>query len=392
MRVLFVHTSYKFRGGEDTVVEEEINLLRSHAVTVDLLAFSNAGDVAASLLQLPFNFRSYKKTIRKVNEFKPDVVHIHNLHFAGSASVIYAIKKCNVPFVMTLHNYRLLCPSATLFYNGAIFTNSLKHTFPWKAVKLGVYKNSKLVTFWSALSVYMHKISGTWKQCAKLIVLQKHSKKLFLKSSLGFTIDQVVVKANFCSPFLKKAKHEGNYFLYVGRLSNEKGIDILLKAFSTSNLSLVIAGDGPLKDHVATAVQHHSNIQYVGKLGKEAISDLMAQSSALIFPSVWFEGMPLTIIEAFACGTPVIASNIGAMQTMITNNYNGLHFKAGDADDLLNTIMYWQTLPAEQKNEFSTNASITYNENYTPDLNFIIISRIYASAMQHKGNESYHLL
>ncbi len=392
MRVLFIHTAYKFRGGEDTVVEEEIDLLRSHAVTVDLVSFSNEGNVAANLLQLPFNIQSYKKTIRKINEFRPDVVHIHNLHFAGSASIIYAIKKCKVPFVMTVHNYRLLCPSATLFYNGSIFTDSLNNSFPWKAVKLGVYKNSKLVTFWSALSVYLHRTIGTWKQCDKLVVLQEHSQKLFLKSSLGFTNEQVVIKPNFCRPLLSKANHEGNYFLYVGRLSDEKGIGVLLKAFSTSSLPLIIAGDGPLKAQVEVAALNHKNITYVGKLDKEAIADLMAHSTALIFPSVWFEGMPLTIIEAFACGTPVIASNLGAMLSMITNSFNGLHFKAGDAEDLLNTINYWHTLSGKQKNEFSSNALKTYKENFTPEQNFEIISKIYASVMQHKAQQTQQIL
>ncbi len=392
MRVLFIHTAYKFRGGEDTVVEEEMHLLRSHAVTVDLLSFSNEGNVAAKLLQLPFNVRSYQKTIQKIIEFRPDVVHIHNLHFAASPSIIYAIKKCKVPFVMTVHNYRLLCPSATLFYNGSLFTDSLNKSFPWKAIRLGVYKNSKLVTFWVALSVYLHRIIGTWKQCNKLVVLQEHSQKLFLKSSLGFTKEQVVIKPNFCSPFLSEANHAGNYYLYVGRLSDEKGIGVLLNAFSAGNLPLIIAGDGSLRAQVEKAAQNHPNIKYVGKLDKEDIADLMAHSTALIFPSVWFEGMPLTIIEAFACGTPVIASNLGAMQSMITNNFNGLHFKAGDDEDLLKIISYWQTIPSGRKNEFSSNALKTYQENYTPEQNFEIISKIYASVMQAYVHQTQQLL
>lgn len=233
---------------------------------------------------------------------------------------------------------------------------------------------------------------GTWKQCNKLVVLQEHSQKLFLKSSLGFTNEQVVIKPNFCRPLLSKANHEGNYFLYVGRLSDEKGIGVLLKAFSAGNLSLIIAGDGPVKAQVEVAALNHENITYVGKLDKEDIADLMAHSTALIFPSVWLEGMPLTIIEAFACGTPVIASNLGAMQSMITNNFNGLHFKAGDAEDLLKTINYWQTLPGKQKSEFSSNALKTYKENFTPEKNFEIISKIYASVMQNKVQQTQQKL
>ncbi|RYY06958.1 MAG: glycosyltransferase, partial [Sphingobacteriaceae bacterium] len=308
MKVLVIHTGYQYKGGEDTVVAEEIKLLQAAGVTVKLVEFNNHQNVLWKLLTLPFNLQSYIKTKKTITAFQPDVVHIHNLHFGGSPSVIYAIKRSKVPFVVTIHNYRLLCPSGILFHNGKLFLDSLHQNFPWKAVQLGVYKNSKLITFWVSLSMYLHQKSGTWKLCNKFILLSEHARKLFLNSKLGLTSSQLVVKPNFCSvPKLQEQKVE-DYFLYVGRLSEEKGIMLLLSVFSSSEYPIKIAGDGPLKHEVINYSSKYPNIEFLGSLDKTQVFTLLQSCTALVFPSIWYEGMPLTIIEAFACGTPVISS------------------------------------------------------------------------------------
>ena len=160
MKVLIVHTSYKYKGGEDIVVQEEAKLLTSYGCEVEVLLFSNEGNTLLKLLQLTFNISAYLKTIEKINLFKPDVVHIHNLHFAASPSVIYAVKKCRIPIVLTLHNFRLLCPSATLFFNGKLFTDSLRQSFPVNAIRKGVYRNA-IITFWLSFSIKLHQWLGT---------------------------------------------------------------------------------------------------------------------------------------------------------------------------------------------------------------------------------------
>ncbi len=125
LNVLIIHCSYKYRGGEDTVVSEEMRILKKAGIRVDLLEFQNDRKTLLKLAQLPFNFSSYRQTCKKLDQFKPDVVHIHNLHFAASASVMYALKHKRIPFVTTLHNYRLLCPSATLFNEGRLYLKSV---------------------------------------------------------------------------------------------------------------------------------------------------------------------------------------------------------------------------------------------------------------------------
>jgi glycosyltransferase involved in cell wall biosynthesis len=384
LKVLVIHTSYQFRGGEDTVVAEEIKLLQSAGVTVELLEFNNHQNALLKLLALPFNVQSYLKTKKTLAAFQPDIVHIHNLHFGGSPSVIYAIKRSKIPFVITLHNFRLLCPSGILFHNGKLFLDSLHQNFPWKAVQLGVYKNSKLITFWLGLSMYIHNQLGTWKLCNRYIVLSEHARKLFLSPKLGLTDDQLIIKPNFSSvPVLQEQKPE-EHFLYVGRLSEEKGMMLLLSVFSLSGYKIKIAGDGPLKDEVIAYSSKYPNIEFLGSLNKAAILTLMQSCTALVFPSIWFEGMPLTIIEAFACSTPVISTKLGAMETMITNGYNGLHFESQNEQDFRKSLDHWQHLTEAEKQVYRLNARKTYNANYTPNQNLKQLLSIYNDIIDGK--------
>lgn len=382
MKVLVIHTSYKYKGGEDTVVAEEIKLLQTAGIEVELLAFNNYESTLFKLVQLPFNLQAYSKVKTKLATFKPDIVHVHNLHFGGSTSVIYAVKRSNIPIVITLHNYRLLCPSGILFNNGKLFLASLKQQFPWDAVKLGVYKNSKLITFWLGLSMFIHQKLETWKKINKYIVLSEHAKTLFLSSNLKLSEKQLIVKPNFSSVPILDKKEAKNYFLYVGRLSEEKGIMLLLSVFSQSDYTIKITGDGPLKEEVISYSLKYPNIQFLGISNKEEVFNLMQSCSALVFPSIWFEGMPLTIIEAFACGTPVISSKLGAMETMIIPGYNGLHFQAQSEKDLKDKLDLWYQLDAIKKHEYRFNARKTYEELYTPEKNLKQLLSVYQEVIE----------
>ncbi len=379
MKILLIHCTYKFRGGEDTVVEEEMKLLQGHGEEVNLLSFSNDKNMLWKLIQLPFNVSAYLKTKKKLRAWKPDIVHIHNLHFGGSPSVIYAIKHSGIPFVMTVHNYRLLCPSAILFYKGKPFLESIRQPFPIAAVKAGVYKNSRLLTLWIGLSMLIHHWMRTWECCSRFIVLSQHTQNIFMHSKMRFRNEQIVVKPNFSAfPKLESSKR-GDYFLFVGRLSEEKGIRLLLQVFSALPHHLKIAGDGPLRDEVINYSSLFPNIEFIGSLPKEEVITALQHCTALVFPSIWFEGMPLTIIEAFGSGTPVIASKLGAMENMITPGFDGLHFECGNTDSLKASLIQWVQLREQDKMTMRKNARFTYEEYYTPGTNIKQLLGIYQS-------------
>jgi glycosyltransferase involved in cell wall biosynthesis len=200
MKILILHTSYRFKGGEDSVVESEKNLLQSNGNEVFTLIFDNPVNSVKALaifLIMLFNPISYFKVIKAIKRFQPDVIHIHNWHFAASPAVFWAAYTKKVPIVHTLHNYRLLCPSGILFYQRKLFLDSLQQRFPWKAINKKVYRNSLLQTFWLAFVVWFHKKIGTWNKVDKYIVLSSFGKNIFASSNPAVFAKKTVVKPNF---------------------------------------------------------------------------------------------------------------------------------------------------------------------------------------------------
>jgi glycosyltransferase involved in cell wall biosynthesis len=395
MKILIIHTFYRFKGGEDNLVLDEMALLQGAGFTVELLQFKNRSHFFSALFPvffLPFNLYSFITTIIKIRKYQPDVVHVHNWHFAASPSVVVACHYCKVPVVLSLHNYRLICPSATLLHKGELFLDSIKQEFPWKAVLLSVYRNSSIQTFWLAFSIYLHKKLKTWQKVSAYVVNSEFEVKTFLQSTLGIPEDKFVIKSNSIpDPSFDEGVKRGNYFAFIGRLVSEKGVDVLLEAFAKNNLELVIYGYGPLEQKVKTSAMLHPNITYKGALPHEKLSEELRNCTALIFPSIWYEGMPLTLLHAFSTGTPIIASNIGAMSTMVKDHHNGLHFRTGDAADLAQKLEYWNNLPETEKEAIGLRSRETYEDCYTPESNLKSLQSVYDGAKKRTAYElDYH--
>lgn len=379
MKILFIHTQYQYRGGEDAVVFQEMELLKQYH-TVEIMYFQNLGGVKGALQFLfsIWNANSTRSIKQKVLDFKPDVVHIHNWHFATGPFFIRKISKLGIPLVHTVHNYRLLCPSGILFHKGSLFTKSLHQSFPWSAVINKVYRSSYLQTFWLAFVVWFHKRMNTWKKIDAYVCLTPFSVDVFQKSNFNVSRDKFFIKPNF-TPDLDKIAISGRepHFLYIGRLSTEKGIETLLTAFKNSPFKLKIAGDGPLRYKVMEALKESSAITYLGNLNHTEVLDEMRKAQALIFPSVWYEGMPMTIIEAFSSGTPVIASNIGAMTSMIIHQYNGFLFESASVQDLLQSVTSFDALTSKEKEQIGLNAVAEYKGKYSQELQKAYFDTIY---------------
>jgi len=382
MKILVLHTFYKRSGGEDTVVLNEVKLLQNNGHEVELLQFDNSQATLLKLIFLPFNIKSFIRTKRKIRSFRPDVVHIHNMHFAASPSVIYAAHSLKIPVVLTLHNYRLLCPSASLFFNGKIFLESLSSGFPWKAVKIGAYKNSTLLTFWLAFANYIHQELKTYNKVNAFIVLGVHSKELFASSNFQVSPEKFIVKPNFTESVKSNFfSEEDKYFLFVGRLTEEKGIETLLNAFSKTGTKLKIVGSGPLEPMVLNAIRNNSNIEYLGQQPAGNIAQLLEHAEALIFPSRWFETFGMVLIEAFSKSIPVIASALGNIENIVTSGKNGLTFEAGNDQDLRLKIDYYKNLPPEVKERYKKIARETYENTYSPLANYNQLIKIYNDAI-----------
>jgi len=387
MRILIVHNHYQDPGGEDTVVAQEAHLL-AQTENVELLTFRNRRGWRGVLQTLwsPWNIWAGQKVKRAIKRHQPDIMHIHNLHYAVGPIAIRIAKRQGIPVVMTLHNYRLICPSATLFYNGKLFTGSLHARFPWRAVRLGVHSHSRIKTFWLALTIWLHKKGGTWQMTDRYITLTDFAKQLFIDSSLGVSAEKYVTKPNFVSTGERKelptAPSRTDGFLFIGRLTEEKGLSILLEAFAGTEFRLQIVGDGPLRNEVMRAVRTSPNITYLGALERAAIDPLLTSCTALIFPSTWYEGMPMTLLEAFAAGTPVIASNLGAMQSMVHEGQNGWLFAPGDAQALRDKVKLWLGTDDVYRQHLGTGARQSYESLYTAKWNQLLLADLYGSVIE----------
>ena len=387
LKILIIHTHYQYQGGEDTVVLQEMELLKQFN-TVEVLSFQNQGGWkgAIQFLMSIWNLRVANKVKKKIQDFKPDIVHVHNWHFATGPILFRLIKKYNIPLVHTVHNYRLVCPSAILYDKGKLFTKSLDQSFPWNAVSNSVYRNSMVQTFWISFIVWFHKKINTWKKIDLYLCLTPFSIAIFQKSNFGVSEDKFVVKPNFTQNLsIPKLVEREKHFLFIGRLSEEKGIETVINAFKNLPFVLKIAGDGPLKALVEKTTKESSNIFYLGNLDKETVGKEMMKAQALIFPSVWYEGMPMTILEAFSRSTPIIASDLGAMTTMISNGYNGFLFESGNVNDLKYCVKKFDALTWNVKEQMGLNSFEKYESNYSPKLQKDYFNSIYKKVI--KQNE-----
>jgi glycosyltransferase involved in cell wall biosynthesis len=383
LKILIIHSHYQLQGGEDAVVDQEIELLRQ-AHEVDVLYFQNQGGWkgATQFIGSIWNIGAAQKVRQKIQEFEPDVVHVHNWHFSLGPLVFRKINQLGIPIVHTIHNYRLLCPSAILLHKGKLFTNSLQQSFPWSAVRNRVYRSSFVLSFWLAFVVWFHKKIGTWNKIDAYICLTPFAVELFQQSNFGVSREQFSVKPNFTSvPKVFQSIQREKHFLFIGRLSEEKGIDVLLEAFKELPFLIKIAGEGPLKKLVEETAKQFSNIRYLGNLSSEEVIIELQKTQTLIFPSVWYEPFGLVNIEAFANGTPVLASNIGAPQSLIIDGYNGFHFEYGNVKDLMQIITKYDTLPDSEKKEIRSNAFRTYTEKYSPESQWKYFNTIYSSVL-----------
>ena len=385
MRILIIHTFYQAPGGEDTVYQQESTLL-SQGHQVHTLTFQNKKGWRGALQTLGSFWNIYaaqriKKTIRM---FKPDIVHVHNTHYAAGPIIVRAIAKLDIPQVMTLHNFRLLCPSATLYHHNHLFLDSLQEEFPWTAVRQKAFNNSTVKTFLLALNYWFHRKIGTWKKVNRYITLSSFAKKIFVESTLRLPSTQFEIKPNFVFPTAVTPDITQPYFIYVGRLSDEKGILNLIDAFIGTNFQLQIIGGGPLEDEVIRCIRHQPNISYLGFKQRSEILPLIAKAQALIVPSICFEGMPITILEAYSVGTAVLCSNLGPLPELIIPDKTGQTFDPHNKNDIIQCLAEWSKKTTNEKDEIRKTSKAYYFSNFTPEINEEKLLAIYQDAIDDK--------
>jgi glycosyltransferase involved in cell wall biosynthesis len=386
--ILGVHNRYQQAGGEDVVFEAEMALLESVGHRVGRFVVDNS--TIPDSLGMVDRVRLAARTIwsrqsavhirQAIRAFRPDVVHVHNTFPLLSPAIYEACASERVPVVQTLHNYRLVCPTATLFRDGHPCEDCVGHRLRLPGVLHACYQDSRVKSAVVAGMLAFHDARGTWDRVTTYIALSEFSRSVFVRG--GLSADRIVVKPNFIEPDPGGRRADGDAFVFVGRLAPEKGLDTLLRAWSLvpQDVRIVIVGDGPMAAGVEEAAAMHGNIEMLGRRDRQEVLSIMAASRAVIVPSVWYEGAPLTVLEAFGCGAPVIASRLGSLEEAIDHGRTGLHFAPGRADELAGAVT-WMTKHADEARAMGNAARAEYLSRYTGKRNYADLLSIYKGAL-----------
>jgi glycosyltransferase involved in cell wall biosynthesis len=387
MNILILHNRYKIIGGEEGVVRAEYALLadRGHKVTV--LEVSNDRIVGVwGLLSTAINGIYSLQSKQQVNDaiwqLTPDLVHVHNFFPLLSPSIYDACLDAEVPVVQTLHNYRLICPKAMPFRNGQICEDCFDRVVPWSGVVHGCYRGSHLQSASVAAMLSLHHWQGTWhKRVDAYIALSDFQKQVFVRS--GLPAERLFVKPNFVAAGeLPQDSTRDRFALFVGRLSEEKGVEVLLDAYRQHQLTipLKIIGDGPLRESLQAKAAGLSQISFLGQQDAAVVAQMMQRAQFLVFPSIWYEGFPLTIAEAYSRKLPAISSNLGTMSEIVIDGISGIHFESGNSTDLAAKIQ-WASDHPQFMQTMGESAYRIYQTYYTPDINYHQLIQIYQAAI-----------
>ena len=379
MKILLVHAAYKQYGGEDVVFSAERKLLEERHHDVAVYHRSNremdtlSGPKAAK--ETIWSERSKADVAALIESFRPDLIHVHNTFQIISPSIYYAAAARNIPVVQTLHNFRLVCPQAMLIRDEKVCIACVGR-LPWRAVVYRCYRDSVSASAVSMLMLGVHRAASTYRRHVKsFIVLNQFAKNLFIEG--GIPGERIFVKPNFCEdPGLGSTNHRSRG-AFVGRLSAEKGINILSAACKAAGIQIDVVGSGPLENFVRSDPM----LSYLGFMEREELRRFLSGASYLVVPSIWLETFGMVVIEAFSLGVPVIASRIGALAEIVCDGRNGILVSPSDERELATALAYATENPQAMLTMGAV-ARQDYLKKYTPDVNYSLLLNIYKATVE----------
>ena len=379
MKILVAHNRYLYRGGEDTVVDAEVNLLRQHGHQVWVYSRDNAEIQYLTSIEAAKTSLWSRKTVHDLQkihqQFSPDLIHAHNTFPLISPSIYGIAQKLRIPVIQTLHNFRLVCPQAMLLREGK-HCDACVGTLPWRAIVHRCYRQSLSQTALnSTVSMLQRLRSIRHQQISCFIVLNTLCREIFARG--GLPLDKLRIKPNFVElPPEPQWRHRKGG-LFIGRLSGEKGIEVLIQALNQlPNIVIDVFGKGPLQDLVSSS----PGLRYGGFQSKDVLRQKLGEAAYLVMPSTGVESFGLVAIEAFASGTPVIATRHGGLRELIIHGQNGLLVPPNDVSALVSAIAYAETHPDHMR-QMGMAARKNYLTSYTPERNYEQLIQIYHEAV-----------
>jgi glycosyltransferase involved in cell wall biosynthesis len=387
MRIVVVHNRYRSAqpSGENLVVDQEAALLRSAGHEV--IGYERESDdihrsplaqralVPARVVWSPADRAALSNLLERS---RPDVVHLHNTFPLISPSVLAASRTRGVPVVATLHNFRLLCANAQLLRDGGPCELCVGRV-PWRAVAHRCYRDSALATAPIALGIQVHRSRRTWLDgVTRFIAVTEFVKQRFVAG--GLPAMHIRVKPNFVPRPARRRHGPGGYMLFLGRLSPEKGLDLLLDAWSPELGELLVVGDGPSRVELeARAARHGSSVRFLGNQSRERCMELLRGARGLVVASRVYETFGLVVVEAYAHGVPAVAPALGALPELVQHGKTGLLFAPGDSGDLRSRLV--QLSNPQVSTRMGEEALRSYEASYTPERNLAQLLDIYREAI-----------
>ena len=386
MKILQIHNFYTQPGGEDKVLEQEKTLLEENGHTVDQWTKSNIQlsfwDKMSLLLTSHWSAKAERSCEELFQEKSYDVVHVHNFFPQFSPSIFRFFRTHEIPCVMTLHNYRLVYPNGLLYHKGVDLRTISGSAY--RVILDKVYRNSIIQTAVVAHMIEFNRKHMTWhKYVDRLICLTNFQKDILTEA--GIPRDKMVVKPNFLNSTGSNQSKESEvvYFVFVGRLTEDKGVKELLNTWSEFDIpyALKIIGSGELETEVRQCANRNQRIEYLGQLPNEETILLLKGACALIFPSLWFEGFPMTILESFNNKVPVICTNIGGQNEIVEEGETGFKYKPGDLESLCRIVHNLAGNISLQR-EMGDMAYNKYQEQFSQQVNYNKLIAIYQDAIE----------
>ena len=343
MKILMVNKFLYSRGGSESYMLKLSEELKSQGHEVEYFGMYDEKNTVGNSLELyttnmdfhskglsrflyPFKIiysrEAYKKIGKVLDTFKPDIVHMNNINFQLTPSIIYAVKKRNIPLVQTVHDYQMICPNHLLYsFNETKPCDRCIKDSKWNCLKYSCIHNSKIKSLLGVVEANFYSLLKTYKKVDLYICPSRFlENKLILSSDIycgkTFTIHNFIEKNSIST----KTDCENPYVVFVGRLSKEKGVKLLADtAYLLPKVNFVVAGNGP-DDEV---LKNIPNVTLKGFVAGKELIDLMANAKLLIAPSVCYENNPLSILEAHSMGVPVVTMNYGGMAELVEDGKTG---------------------------------------------------------------------
>jgi glycosyltransferase involved in cell wall biosynthesis len=378
VRILILHSRYLSgpASGENRVVDDEARLLSEggHDVKVwdPSLGEARRTDLVRAGVGAIWSRHATAKVSELLEEHRPEVVHCHNLFPTLSPAVLSTAADAGAAVVMTLHNYRLLCLPSTMLRDGRICEDCLGH-FPWRGVVHRCYRDSVLGSASLAASISWHRATRTFDKVTLFAAISHFVRNKYIEA--GFASNRISVKPHFAWPSPRRTG-SGAYFLYLGRLSEEKGVMTLVKGWKPAFGRLLVVGEGPDEERLKEAAG--PDIMFRATVQPSEVPALLQDARAVAIPSICYEGASRVVLEAYAAGVPVLASDIGGLPEVVGND-SGLLLSPANIEEWTDAMD--QLANDSESQRLGDGAWHRWNTGYRPEHGLSNLEQVYRDAL-----------